>query len=698
MKLKGLAPRVTARMPHQRSESSVFWVLTKSQKKGVRIEVFWHAICHWLEHAGVSTRPELQTPGTLVMKETRTRNVVEALPQVHRTLFDRHPHAVLVIDAAGDVHTSNAAAQWLARGSRVPALNELMLGTPPHALRRSLVERCEWSGSLDISSADGFVRLVEAHLIPIPRQEDDPQQFLLILERMATPQRVHEAGDSSDNRFRLIAETAPSMIWLARVDGAFDWFNPLWSSFTGLDSDQLKDKGWLDLIHPDDQARCDSVFKASFEAQQPFDLDFRLRRHDGEYRWVLDTGVPRHGPDGSFRGFIGCCVDIHERKLLEQRLAEHTQTLRLADRRQGEFLAMLSHEMRNPLAPIANAASVLRSLEDDNPTLGRLREILERQVGRLRRLVDDLADVIRVMQGQITLTKERVALGDLVHAAVENIQHKLDANGHTLQIDLPQTQLYVDGDSVRLAQLLSNILYNAAKFTAQPNVISLSARLEERMLLITIKDPGQGIAPEFLPHVFELFSQAEASTPRSHGGLGVGLPMSRRIAQLHGGDVRAFSEGPGRGAEFVVSLPLAGRLPAQSNAAPPTLPAVPALRVLIIEDNHDSRYLLRLQMEMWGHEVLTASHAEEGLGLCESFNPHIVLCDLGLRGTDGFQLIQPMRKQLAHRPVLFAALTGYGRDEDESRALAAGFDAFLLKPLRPDSLNSLFQTYARRVA
>jgi len=639
------------------------------------------------------------------VKDALIRNDSTRLAPLYRLLFERHPHAALVLDAGGEVQAANRAAQWLARSGNIPPLAELIGAAALAEVRRALAESVEWSGPLLLSAKDGSQREVNAQLLPAPATGGEPPRFLCLLEdrpkrRTGTP--APEAAETDANkvqRYRESATAAPVMIWMTNASGLCDWFNPPWLSYTGRSLEELLGNQWLAAIHPEDRERCVGIYDTSFQAHQPFSLDIRLLGQDGHYRWFLDNGAPHFGADGSYQGYIGSCVDIHERKELEERLAGHTQTLRLADRRQNEFIAMLSHELRNPLAPIANAASVLRTLEGGDKTLRRLREIIERQVARLRRVVDDLVDVTRVMQGQITLTRETLDVADVIRSAVETVQPTLSATGHTLEISLPPELSCVQGDSVRLAQALSNIILNAAKFTPDPSPILISARTDNGVLNIHVKDAGQGIAPEFLPHVFDLFAQQDQTLARSYGGLGLGLTLSKRIAQLHGGDVKGFSEGPGRGAEFVVSLPLAKQavLPEEAPLKNPC-ESGESYRVLIIEDNADTRYLLRLQMELWGNEVMTAADASASLRITDNFKPQIVLCDLGLPGLDGFQLIKPLRAKLAGHRTLFAALTGHGRDEDESRALAAGFDAFLSKPLRPDSLTQLFQSYALRTA
>jgi PAS domain S-box-containing protein len=502
----------------------------------------------------------------------------------------------------------------------------------------------------------------------------------------------------NDDSVRLIAEAAPVLIWSATLAGANDWFSPSWVTYTGRPAHELQADGWTRAVHPEDLDRCLGIRATSFQARAPFAMDLRLRRHDGVYRWMLDNGVPRFGSDGAAVGYVGSCVDIHERKELEESLAERTQQLRLAERRQGQFLAMLSHELRNPLAPIANAASVLRTLEHTNPILIRLREILERQVGRLGHLIEELIDVTRAAQGQISLVREQVSVESIVQAAVASGHDKLTAGGHRLDVDVPDERIFVRGDRGRLAQALAHLIANAAKFTFEPSKISITVRRAAKTVQISVKDSGEGIDPTFLPHAFELFAQQDQTLARTLGGLGVGLTLARRIAQLHGGDVEGFSEGPGRGSEFVLWLPTVE----PDTASEPVDSDVPRLaesyRVLIVEDDADALESLRLQMELWGTEVSTARNAEEALAVAERVRPQIVLCDIGLPGMDGFRLVAPLRATLKGTPVVFAAVTGYASGDDQQRALDAGFDSFFVKPLNPGSLANLLRSYAARPA
>jgi signal transduction histidine kinase len=286
-------------------------------------------------------------------------------------------------------------------------------------------------------------------------------------------------------------------------------------------------------------------------------MDFRLRRHDDCYRWVLATGVPRHSPDGSFHGYTGSCIDIHERKELEERLAERTRALRLADRRKDEFLTMLAHDLRNPLGPIANAAAIMKTMEAQTPAIAPVRQIVERQLEQLRRVISDMRDVTRITQARLELHREALPVRELVRRAIEVAQAQIDAGGHHVEVTIPDESMAVLGDSMRLAQALSHLLLNGAKFSTTPGTIDVSARAEDALVHICVKDRGQGIAPEFLPHVFEPFAQENQSKPRTNTGLGVGLTIAQRLVQLHGGDISASSAGHGQGAQFTLTLPLA---------------------------------------------------------------------------------------------------------------------------------------------
>lgn len=374
---------------------------------------------------------------------------------------------------------------------------------------------------------------------------------------------------------------------------------------------------------------------------------------------------------------------------LEQRVAERTAALEAttaalqeADRRKDEFLAILAHELRNPLAPIRTAVQLLRHRELAEAQSMRAREVIERQVQHLVCLIDDLLDVSRITSGLITLQRERVLIDTVVARAVETARPLIDARRHELRLELPDELLTVDGDSTRLVQAVGNILHNAAKFTEPGGRIEVTVSREGSSAVIRVKDTGIGIARELVPKIFELFSQVHEKSESSHGGLGIGLALVRRLVEMHGGMVSAHSAGPGRGTELVIRLPLVsvqstlGTTMAESR----TPPRVDPRRILVADDNNDAAEAMALLLQLAGHEVRTANDGIEALAVAETFEPQIVLLDLGMPRMDGYEAARRIRRQAWGRNATLVALTGWGQQQDRQRTSDAGFDAHLVKP------------------
>jgi signal transduction histidine kinase len=368
-------------------------------------------------------------------------------------------------------------------------------------------------------------------------------------------------------------------------------------------------------------------------------------------------------------------------------LARQAEALREADRRKDEFLAMLAHELRNPLAPIRNALQILKMPRVDEATAGRSRDVMERQVHHLVRLVDDLLDVSRVMRGKIELRRERVELAAVVARAVETVQPLVDARRHELSVRLPPEPLPLDADPVRLAQVVGNLLTNAARYTEPGGRIRLAAERSGGEAVLRVRDDGIGIAPDVLPHVFELFVQADHAAARAQGGLGVGLTLVKNLVGLHGGSVEAHSGGPGEGSEFVVRLPLAapggGGEPAGGGAepAPP-----PGRRLLVVDDNVDAADSLAVLLRLRGHEVRVAYGGAAALEAAEAYTPDVVFLDIGMPGMDGYEVARLLRRRPGLGGVVLAALTGWGQEEDRRRTADAGFDHHLVKPVDPEAV------------
>ena len=386
-------------------------------------------------------------------------------------------------------------------------------------------------------------------------------------------------------------------------------------------------------------------------------------------------------------------IEVEERKRLEQELKRRLDQLADADRHKNEFLAMLAHELRNPLAPIRNALHILKMPGADPPTLQRAREMMERQLAQLVRLVDDLLDVSRIIRGKVELHRESVDLVTVVRRAIETAQPVIDSHGHELTVSLPPEPVLLDVDVIRVAQALSNLLVNAAKYTEQAGRIWLSTEHQDGQVTIRVRDRGIGIAPELLARVFDLFVQADRTLARSQGGLGVGLTLVKRLVELHGGTVGVHSDGPGQGSEFTVRLPAVSAGVGGTGPAPQgrvqAADGGPVRRVLVVDDNVDAADSAALLLRMWGHKVHTV---HDGLSVSQAvrdFQPEIILLDIGLPGMTGYEVAKHLRSQPALDSLVLAAMTGYGQDEDRQRSQEAGFNFHLTKPLDPSKLEAL---------
>ncbi|MGF6552096.1 hybrid sensor histidine kinase/response regulator [Paraburkholderia youngii] len=439
-------------------------------------------------------------------------------------------------------------------------------------------------------------------------------------------------------------------------------------------------------IHPQDEAAVEAAYRA-LATGVAYEIEYRIVRPDGETRWAVERGFPVRDARGRIYRLAGIVNDISDRKANEM-------ALRDADRRKDEFLAMLAHELRNPLAPIRNAIELLDpSRAPSQQSFEAMRAVIGRQVKHLSRLVDDLLDVARIRQGKITLRHEIVELAAALEAAIETVRPALNRKGHTLTTDLPGEPLFVVGDGVRIAQVLGNVLSNAAKYTPQRGDIRIEVREAGDDVLISVRDNGVGIGAETIPHIFDLFVQSEISIERSEGGLGIGLPLARTLVELHGGGIEAFSAGLGRGSEFVVRLPLTRLADAEqaSTGAPQAVPnhGGQALRVLLVDDSVDAALALSLVLQADGYEVRVGHEANTALELAAHFQPQIVLLDLGLPGMDGFELAQEMRRRPATAGALLIAVTGYGQATDRQRSREAGFDHHLVKPVSVEEIQNV---------
>jgi PAS domain S-box-containing protein len=452
----------------------------------------------------------------------------------------------------------------------------------------------------------------------------------------------------------------------------------------------VRGKKWMELgyeqWHADLHDReIDQVIatRAPIRGEIPFTGTNGTRMYDYIFAPVLD-------PDGEVVAVAGTTRDITERQGAEQSIREQAERLAESDRAKDEFLATLSHELRNPLAPLRNSIALLRMSGGGDEKSGSIHAMMERQVNHLVRLVDDLLEMSRISRGTLSLQKARVEVAAVVRNAVETSDPLIRAGQHALQVELPPEPLWLEGDHVRLAQILANVLNNAAKYTNDGGRITLRAWREGGQAVISVRDNGIGIAPDALPRMFEMFSRGDRDSGRSQGGLGIGLALSRKLAQMHDGTLEARSEGLGQGSEFTVRLPLAD---AGSRAAAPAESApdenLGRTRVLVVDDNPDAGDSLGLILQHLGADVRVARDGPEALEAYPGYAPSVVLLDIGMPGMNGYEVARTIRSRFAHQPATLVALTGWGQDDDRRRAREAGFDHHLVKPAEIDALQQL---------
>jgi PAS domain S-box-containing protein len=405
--------------------------------------------------------------------------------------------------------------------------------------------------------------------------------------------------------------------------------------------------------------------------------------------------APVLGPDGAVVAVAGTTRDVTERQAAEQAMREQAQRLTESDRAKDEFLATLSHELRNPLAPLRNSFELLRRLPGVDAKVAGVHAMMERQVNHLVRLVDDLLEMSRISRGTLSLRDERVPLETVVRNAVETSEPLVQAARHTLTVDLPDEPLWLQGDPVRLAQILANLLNNAARYTDDGGTIVVRARREGEQAVIAVRDNGIGIAPDVMPRMFEMFSRGHRETGRHQGGLGIGLALSRRLAQMHNGSLDASSDGPGRGSEFTVRLPLAAPAPVGEAVPDTTASRLAKTRVLVVDDNHDAGDSLGQVLDMLGAEVRVARDGAEGIEAFAAHRPSVVLLDIGMPGLNGYDVAREIRTRFPEHPATLVALTGWGQEDDRRRAREAGFDHHLVKPAEIDALQKLLSSIER---
>jgi PAS domain S-box-containing protein len=509
--------------------------------------------------------------------------------------------------------------------------------------------------------------------------------------------KAREELRQSEERFRLLVEsTEDYAIITLDTEGLVMSWNPGAERTLGYAAEEIVGRPFALFFPKEDVAAGtpENELRIAAESGRAADENWRVR-NDGTLFWASGVTTPVRDTNGVLRGYAKILRDLSERKRLEEALHFRAEQLIESDRRKDAFLAMLGHELRNPLAPIRNAVEVLRQRDSSDPTHRWAHAVIDRQAKHLARLVDDLLDIARINQDKIVLMREPVELAAALRQAIETVRPLIEGRRHTLTVSLPDEPVWLDADPTRLAQVLANLLNNAAKYTEEGGRISVRTELRKSQpegsgsVVVRIRDTGMGIAPELLPHVFEPFTQADNSLARSQGGLGIGLTLVRRLTELHGGRVEAFSAGPGRGSKFVVHLP--------TRPAPASVPLPRRLRnsidagrtVYIVDDNQDAAESLALVLRMHGHTVETLPDGESALRSVGQTRPDAVVLDIGLPRMDGYEVARRIRAGERGDDILLIALTGYGQSEDKERARQAGFNCHLVKPVDPGKLEEI---------
>ncbi|WP_437484328.1 PAS domain S-box protein [Sorangium sp. So ce1014] len=537
----------------------------------------------------------------------------------------------------------------------------------------------EWRSEKRFVRKDGAIRWVVVRGAVFRDERGNAVRAVGVIEDITERKQAEEALRRSEERFRAAQELSLDAFFVLRAardeggrvaDFVFEFANPAAGRLLRRPVEAFVGRRLLDVL-PDQRTDLFPLYVRVVETGEPHDIEVGYTA-DGHRMWVRNMAV-KVGD-----GVAVSCSDITARKQAEQALLD-------ADRRKDEFLAMLAHELRNPLSAIQFALRVSQMPSVPEPRRAWAQAVMQRQLSQLGRMVDDLLDVSRITRGKITLKQEPLDLGHVVYQAVAAAAPLIDASKHELTLDVGPRPLSVFGDTARLEQVIVNLLTNAAKYTREGGRIWLTARPEGAEVVVRVKDTGYGIPEEMLPRVFDLFEQAHPTLDRARGGLGIGLTLVKRLVEMHSGSVSAASEGEGRGSEFTVRLPAAEPLGEPEGAPGPVAGAL-ARRILVVDDNRDHALALALLLEQAGHVTALAHDGPEALAAARSFAPEVVLLDIGLPKMDGYEVARRMRGEAGAGALRIVAFTGYGQQDDLRRSREAGCDAHLIKPIAPEVL------------
>ncbi|MBX3097089.1 MAG: PAS domain S-box protein [Fimbriimonadaceae bacterium] len=611
---------------------------------------------------------------------------------------------VITINHEGIVREFNAAAERTFGYTRESVLGkELAMVIVPQELRdnhREGLRRYLDSGEarvlnrrieLPAMHASGRIFPIEISIVRLPIT--GPPVFTAYLRDISDRVEAEQRLKESEERFRDLADNIPQLAWIAEsgTDGEVYWFNQNWFEYTGTTWEQMKGNGWQSVHHPEYVDQVVKNFAHHVRNGLDWEDTFPLRRNDGEYRWFLSRMKCIRDDEGNVVRIFGTNTDITQIRELEEHLRKLASELAESGKRKDEFMAMLAHELRNPLAPIRSAAELMKTGKAEAGNFGHLTDVINRQADHLVHLVNDLLDVSRLNLGKIVLKTERCDLFGIVSSAVEANKPLCDSFGHCIEVVEPPNPIYVNADPVRLTQVLTNLLNNACKFTDPQGTIHVQCEIADGMAVVRVKDSGIGIDPSHLPNVFETFRQLDNSLERSASGLGLGLSIVRHLVELHGGSVTAHSEGLGNGSLFVVKVPLA-EAPTSAvvtDERPKEAASTPQLKVLVVDDNDDAAQVLEMMMQALGYETRTASDGIQAISQAQEFRPDLILMDIGLPKLNGYEACSRILEESWSEGMILVALTGWGQEEDRRRSMEAGFHEHLVKPIDMQTIRDL---------
>jgi len=557
----------------------------------------------------------------------------------------------------------------------------------------TMINEGRWQGELNFQHYQtGAAIPVWYDLFRVDDRKGKPINFATVTRDLTERKQAVAALQESEEKLRLLADTIPQLAWMAHPDGNIFWYNNRWYDYTGKSPSEMEGWGWQSVHDPEVLPDVLERWQHSISSGQAFDMVFPLKGADGRFRPFLTRINPLRDQDGDIRFWFGTNTDISDQQRIQEELRELAAQLSDADRRKTEFLATLGHELRNPLAPIRTGLEAMKLLCDDPIAIREIRNTMERQVQQMVRLIDDLLDISRITQGKMVLRTCRVDLAEVVQSAVEATRSYIDEAGHELTVELPPQPIILNADPSRLAQVLSNLINNAAKYTPDGGNIRLSAECYGHEVSVMVKDNGLGLPANMLGNIFEMFTQIDRSLEEGYTGLGIGLTLVKRLVELHGGSVEVSSEGAGKGSEFRVRIPVLVES-SDTEEVEKQLEVGKALRILIVDDNKDAAKMLSMVVKMLGNEVDTAHDGLEAIEVAARFRPDVVLMDLGMPKMNGYEAAAHIRKQPWGKDILLVALTGWGQDDDKRRTKEAGFDHHLVKPAEPAALQTLLGEY-----